>query len=308
MADLKRVVVTGATGLIGKALCRRLQTAGYAVVVFSRDPAAARAKAPGAAEYVAWDAAGSGSWAAALDGAHAVVNLAGASIAGRRWTEGYKRQLRDSRVVGTRGLVNAMREAATKPRVLINGSAVGYYGFRDDTALDEGAAPGDDFLARLCREWEAEALAAEALGVRTVVVRSGVVLDRDEGPLPLLALPFRLFAGGPVLPGSQWVSWIHLADEVGILMLALENEGMRGPLNATAPRPQTNRAFSRTLGRVLGRPSWAPVPVFALRLALGEFGGTLSEGQRVIPKKAQEAGYEFLYPSSEAALEQIFGS
>lgn len=305
MSDVKRVIVAGATGLIGKALCRRLQAAGYAVVVFSRNPTTARYKVPGAYEYVAWDGAESGAWAAALDGAHAAINFAGASVAGKRWTADYKRQIRDSRVVATRGLVDAMRAAGTKPRVFINGSAIGYYGFRDDTPLDEGASPGDDFLAQVCREGEAEALKAAALGIRTVVVRTGVVLDKDRGALPRMALPFKFFAGGPVLPGSQWFSWIHLADEVGIILLALEDERLRGPVNATAPQPQPYRDFAKTLGRVLSRPSWAPVPGFALRLLLGELGDTLTTGQRVVPKKAEEAGYQFQYPTSEGALRQI---
>lgn len=307
MADGKRVIVTGATGMIGKALCRRLMERGHQVVVFSRDPPAARRTLPGAADYVAWQPAESGPWAGAIDGAHGVIHLAGASIAGRRWNEEYKREIRDSRVIGTRGLVNAMALAATKPQVFVSGSAVGYYGFRDDTPLDESATPGSDFLAQVCQAWEREALKAEALGIRTVVVRTGVVLDKDEGALAALLPPFRMFVGGPILPGTQWFSWVHLDDEVGILLLALEDEHVRGPINATAPAPETNRAFSATLGKVLGRPSLMPVPGFALRLLVGEFGETLTTGQRVIPKKAQELGYRFQYLTTEQALRQVLG-
>lgn len=305
MADARRVVVTGATGLIGKAVCAALRERGYSVVVFSRDPDGARRAAPGAVEYVAWEPAESGPWAAAIDGAYGVISLAGASIAGKRWTEEWKREIRRSRVVGTRGLVEAMRAAARKPRVFVSGSAVGLYGPRDDTALDEGAAPGDDFLAGVVKEWEAEALRTEEFGVRTALIRTGIVLDRDEGALPRMTLPVKLFVGGPVLPGTQWFPWIHLADEVGLILLALEDGRARGPLNAAAPQPQTNRDFYRTLGRVLRRPIWAPVPGFALRVIVGEAGALLTTGQRVIPKKPLELGYQFQYPTSEGALRQI---
>lgn len=305
MTDTRRVIVTGATGLIGKALCRRLIERGYQVVVFSRDPGAARTTVPGAAEYVAWQPAETGAWAAALDGVYAVIHLAGASIAGRRWSEEYKREIRDSRVIGTRGLVSALAAASAKPQVFVSGSAVGYYGPRDDTSLDESATPGDDFLAQVCQAWEREALKAEALGVRTVVVRTGVVLDKREGALAALLPPFRMFVGGPILPGTQWFSWIHIADEVGIILLALEDQRVRGPINATAPEPQTNRAFSTALGEALGRPALLPVPGFGLKLLLGEFAETLVTGQRVIPRKAQELGYQFQYPALAPALRQV---
>ena len=308
MAAGKRVIVTGATGLIGKEVCKGLIARGYDVVVFSRDPDAARSKVPGAAEYVAWTPSESGPWASQLDGAWGVISLAGASIGGQRWNEDYKRQIRDTRVVGTRGLVKAMAAAQEKPRVFVSGSAVGYYGARDATPLDESAAPGDDFLAGVVRDWEGAAREAEALGVRTVMIRTGVVLDKDEGALKQLKLPFQLFVGGPILPGTQWFSWVHRDDEVGVILFALENEGASGPINATAPHPQTNRDFCASLGKAMGRPSWAPVPGFALKLIVGEFGETLTTGQRVIPKKAQELGYEFQYATSDAALREIFGS
>lgn len=301
----KRVVVTGATGLIGKALCRELLDRGYEVIVFSREPDAARAKVPGAADYVAWTPSESGQWAAQLDGAFGVVNLAGASLAGKRWTEEYKRAIRETRVVGTRGLVRAMTEAKVKPQIFVSGSAIGYYGACDDTPLDEDAEAGGDFLASVVKEWEGAAWPAQEAGIRTVAVRTGVVLDGREGALPQLKLPFQFFVGGPVLPGTQWVSWIHLADEVGIILLALEDERASGPLNAAAPVAQTNRDFSRTLARAMGRPSWAPVPGFALKLVVGEFAEALITGQRVVPKKAQELGYRFNFETSEAALRDL---
>jgi uncharacterized protein len=304
----RRVVVTGATGLIGREVCKTLIAKGYEVVVFSRDPGSARTKVPGAAEYVAWTPSESGPWAAAIDGAHGVISLAGATIAGKRWNPEYKREMRDSRIVGTRGLVGAMAAAREKPQVFVSGSAIGYYGPRDDTPLDEEAAPGNDFLAGLVKDWEAEALKAEALGVRTALVRTGVVLAKEEGALPQMALPFKFFAGGPILPGTQWVSWIHHRDEVGIILLALENEEARGPINAAAPGSQRQKDFARVLGAALRRPSWAPVPGFAVRIVAGEVAEILTTGQRVIPKKAQELGYTFAFPASEGALRDIYGS
>jgi hypothetical protein len=303
----KRIVVAGATGLIGRRLVPVLVKRGYRVVVFSRDPEAARSKVPNAAEYVRWDAREHGEWAGALDGADAVINLAGASIFGQRWTEAYKQELRDSRVIGTRGLVNAMAAASHRPQSFVSGSAVGYYGFRDATKLDESAAPGHDFLARLVVEWEAEARKAEALGVRTTLVRSGIVLDPEEGALPQLTLPFKLFAGGPILPGSQYLSWIHIVDEVLLILMAMTDERISGPLNASSPKPETNRDFSQTLGRVLERPSWFPVPGVALSAVLGEFGESLTHGQRVIPAKALALGYTFQFPDLAPALRDLLG-
>jgi NAD dependent epimerase/dehydratase family enzyme len=330
MADSKRIVVTGATGLIGKALCKQLIAEGYQVAVFSRDPRKAGQAVPGAAEYVAWQPAEQGPWASALDGAYAVIHLAGASLFAKRWSKEYKREIIASREVGTRGLVNAMRQAQAKPQVFISSSAVGYYGPSGDKKLDESAAAGNDFLAQVCQVWEREGKKAEELGIRTVILRSGVVigssdgrlpfpidlsgaslarpgviLKTDEGAFPLLMMPFRLFTGGPILPGTQWFAWVHIDDVVGILMLALEDERVRGPINATAPESQTNREFARTLGRVMGRPAWLPVPGFAMKLLLGEMADMITTGQRVIPKKAQDLGYQFKYPTSEQAIQQI---
>lgn len=307
MADTRRVIVTGATGLIGRRLCEELKSKGYQIVIFSRDPQKARRSLPGATEYVAWTPAESGPWASAIDGAHAVIHLAGAPILGKRWSEAYKAEIVNSRIIGTRGIVNAMRAAQSKPRVFVSGSAVGYYGARDDTKLDENATPGSDFLAQLAVDWENEATKAEGLGIRTVLVRTGIVLDPKEGALPQMSLPFRFYGGGPILPGTQWFPWIHVDDEVGLIMLALEDERVRGPLNASAPEPQTNHDFSKTLGKVMGSPSWFPVPGFGLRLLLGEVAAMLTEGQRVIPKKALDLGYQFKYPTSEQALRQLLG-
>ncbi len=334
MADTRRVVVTGATGMIGRALCKQLIASGYQVVAFSRDPQKARRLVPGGAEYVAWTPSESGPWASAIDGAYGVIHLAAASLFDKRWSAAYKREIVDSRKIGTRGLVNAIGQAHTRPQAFVCVSAVGYYGPHGDEKLDESAPHGHDFLAQVCVDaWEHEANKATELGVRTAIVRSGVVigggegrmplpinlrgasLDRpgvvlktEEGAFPLLVLPFRFFVGGPVLPGTHWLSWIHVDDIVGILMLALEDERVLGPINATAPEPQTYKDFAKTIGLVMGRPSWLPVPGFALRLALGEMADMITTGQRVIPRKAQELGYQFKYPTSQQAIRAILGS
>jgi uncharacterized protein len=333
MAENKRVVIAGATGMIGRALCKQLIAKGYQVVVFSRDPQRARRSVPGAAEYVAWMPAETGAWASAIDGAHAVINLAGASLFGQRWTKAYKREIIDSRVVGTRGLVQAMAEAKQRPQVFISSSAVGYYGSSDDRKLDESAPAGNDFLAReVCVPWERAGQQAAELGIRTVIFRSGVVIHGDgakslpidlrgaslsrpgvilkteEGAFPLLVMPFYFFTGGPILPGTQWFAWIHLADTLGLLMLALEDERVHGPINATAPETQTNRDFAKAIGRVLGRPAWLPVPGFAMKLLLGEMADMITTGQRAVPKQAQDLGYQFKFPTSEQAIRQSLQS
>ncbi len=305
----KRIIITGATGLIGRKLVAELRD-DYQLVIFSRNPDRARALLPGAADYVAWQPAEQGPWAAAIDGAWGVVHLAGAPVAtgllGRRWTPEYKAEIRNSRVIGTRGIVNAMAAAQQRPSVFVCASAVGYYGpYRDSTPLDENSPPGKDFLAQVCVAWEAEAAKAEALGVRTVMLRTGLVLDPDSGALPQLMLPFKLLTGGPILPGTQVYPWIHPADEVGLIRFALENEQVRGPLNASAPKPLSNRDFAAVLGKVLGSPSWLPVPEFSLRIALGEMADVVVYGQNALPRKALSLGYQFHFTELEPALRDL---
>ncbi len=299
--------MTGATGFIGSRLVRELARRGYEVVVFSRNPTRARGEVSGAADYVAWEPTERGAWVSAVEGAYAVVNLAGASVGGKRWNDRYKREIASSRTVGTRGLVNAMTVAKARPSVLLSMSVIGYYGHRDATPLDESAPPGDDFLARVGVAWEQEARKAEALGVRVFLPRTGIVLGAAGGALSLMALPARLFIGGPILPGSQYVSWIHLADEIAILAQGLEDARFAGPINATAPNPVTNREFNAALGRALGRPSWAPVPGVAVKAVVGEFAESVITGQRVIPRRLLELGYAFKFPTLDAALGDIYG-
>jgi uncharacterized protein len=305
MLNTKRVVITGATGLIGRALVQVLLTQGYAPVIVSRRPEVAQRTLPGAAGYVQWQPGLEGPWAEAVDGAYAVVSLAGAPLFPRRWTAAYKQEILDSRVKATQGLVHAIAQARVKPRVLLSASGIGYYGFRDATPLDESAPPGDDFLARVCVDWEGAAWEAEPLGVRVVPLRIGIVLAWQGGPLIPWVLPMRLFVGGPFLPGDQWVSWVHLDDLIDIMMMALEDDRANGPINVVAPDARTNRDFSKTLGQVMGRPSWLPVPGLALRLALGEFAKTLTTGQHVIPATLARLGYAFRYPTLEATLTHL---
>jgi uncharacterized protein (TIGR01777 family) len=299
--EAMRVVVAGGTGFLGRPLVERLEREGHEVRVLSRRPSSARD--------VAWTPDGTvGPWAEKLDGADAVINLAGASIAGSRWTAAHKTRIRDSRIRVTRSLVNAIGQATRRPPVFLSGSAIGYYGPHGDEMLTENAAPGNDFLASVCKEWEAEALRA-ATGTRVVLLRTGLPLERDGGALPQMALPFRLFAGGPVGSGSQYLSWIHRADWIGLTLWALRTSSVSGPLNLTAPNPVQNREFARTLGRVLRRPAFMPAPAFALRIALGEIADALLlTGQRVVPARAQSHSFEFQYATLEPALRAIYSS
>jgi uncharacterized protein (TIGR01777 family) len=301
-----RVIVTGGTGFIGSALCRALAGSGHTPVVLSRDPERARRSLGGSVQAEAWEPGATGDWQRVVDGADAVINLAGESIAAGRWTERQKALIRSSRVEGTRSLVEAMGRAERRPRVLINSSATGYYGPRGDQPVSEIDEPGDDFLARVCQEWEREALAAEQLGVRVALVRTGVVLGEGGGALEKMLPPFRLFLGGPFGSGRQGFPWVHLDDVVAIFGWALEQAEVAGPLNATGPQPLTNREFCRALGQVLGRPCWAPVPGLALKLLLGEMADPLLlQGQKVLPLRTEQLGYTFKFRTAEAALRDV---
>lgn len=299
------VVVTGGTGFIGRALCAFLQQAGHHVTVLTRRPQEVNRLYGVKVAAVQWSEGDAGAWEQALERADAVINLAGAPIADARWSASRKRLLIDSRVRGTRRLVEAMAGRSFKPRTLISASGIGYYGASDDRLLNEESPRGQGFLADLCLEWEAAALEAVAFGTRVVTVRTGMVLEKDGGALPKMLLPFRLFAGGPIMPGTQWVSWIHRRDHVGLILWALETASVSGPINAVAPGAVTMRTFCDVLGRVLRRPSWLPVPGIALTAALGELGTLMTTGQRVSPVKALVGGYRFQYPMLEPALRAI---
>lgn len=290
----------GATGLIGRALAAALVARGDAVVALSRSGEAGVA---GVTD-VRWDPAEGPPPRAALEGGDAVVNLAGAPLGARRWTAARKREVRESRTLTTRLIVDALAPEGS-PRVLVNGSGVGYYGPTEET-VDESSPPGTDFLAATCVAWEREAERAEEHGVRVVRARSGVVLAREGGALPRLALPVRLFAGGPIGGGRQWFPWIHLDDEVGLLMLALDDASLRGPMNLTAPEPARQRDVVRALGRALGRPAILPAPAVLLRLAMGEMATLALDGQRAVPAVALAADYTFRHIDIEEALAAIY--
>ncbi len=308
-SDTKRVIVTGATGLIGSALCAALQQRGYAVVVFSRDPDAARAKLPDAAAYVTWQPSETpGSWAGHLDGAYGVVHLAGGSLFTGRQTEDSVRTETASRVQAIHGLVTAMAQATNKPQVFISASSVGAYGYAgfSDAEYTEESPAGEDFWGRDSAKWEEAALTAQQHGVRTVVLRPGYVLAAQPGGgLAQQVAQFRRGFGGPVLPGRQWSPWVHLADVAGLALFALEDARVQGPLNVVAPGIVRNREFSRLLGQAVGKPSWLPVPGFALRMGLGIAADIIVHGRRVIPAKALALGYAFQYPTLPAALRDL---
>ncbi|BFU89117.1 MAG: epimerase [Nitrospira sp.] len=297
-----RIIVTGGTGFIGRALVNELMENGHSVTVISRNATSAKARLPPSAACINWDPRPAGTWPKVFHDADAVINLAGAPIADKRWSKARKRLIWDSRVSATQAVVEALRSHATKPCVLVNASGIGYYGASDDRLLDEGAARGTGFLADLCLAWEAEAMRAAEFGTRVILVRTGMVLEADGGALPKMLLPFRLFAGGPVMPGSQWLSWIHRSDHIGLIQWVLSTAMISGPINAVAPEPVTIKTFCEVLGRVVHRPSWLPVPGMALSILLGELGSLMTTGQRVIPAKAIAEGYTFQYPTLETAL------
>jgi uncharacterized protein len=312
-----RVTVTGATGLIGPQVVAALRARGDEVTVLTRDPVRARnrleQRAPsspasdgrrvGDLQTVHWDLLGEPAPSDALDGRDAVVHLAGENVA-QRWTAGAKQAIRESRVTGTRQLVHGLATLAEseRPRVLVSSSAIGYYGAHGDEPIDEEAPAGAGFLAQTCSAWEVEARAAEKHGQRVVRIRTGVMLDTDGGALGKMLTPFKLGVGGPVAGGNQYISWIHTADLVGIVLAALDDERWRGAINATAPEPQRNRDFSKALGRALHRPSLLPLPGAALRLLYGEMAEIVTTGARVLPARALVLGYEFRHPRLDSAL------
>jgi uncharacterized protein (TIGR01777 family) len=298
-----KVIITGGTGLIGRALARELIRDGHQVWVLSRNPA--KMKTLPGVELVKWDGETAQGWGGLVNGADALVNLAGQNIGDSRWTRQQKILVRSSRIAAGRAVASAVLQANRKPGVVVQASGVGYYGVVDDRPLDEVSPPGSDFLAKLSVEWEASTQPVEQLGVRRVVVRTGVVLDASEGALPRMLLPFRLLVGGPLGNGSQWLPWIHLRDEVDAIRFLIKNENAFGPFNLTSPQPVTNADFGKAIARVLHRPYWLPVPAFALRLVLGEMSTLVLDGQRPYPRKLVGLGYQFHFDEAVDALRDL---
>lgn len=300
-----RVTVTGATGLIGARLVAQLIARGDEVTVLSRDPKAARSRL-GAVQAIGWDPLHEPAPADALAGRDAVVHLAGENLA-QRWTDDSRQLILASRETGTANLVAGLRAAEPRPQVLVCASASGYYGPHGDELVDETTEPGSDFAARVCVAWERAAQAAEPLGLRVVRLRTGVVLDADGGALAKMLPPFKLGVGGPVAGGRQYLPWVHRDDVVGLYLAAIDGEEWSGPVNATAPEPVTNAAFSKALGHALHRPAIAPVPRFALKLLYGDMEEIVTTGQRAVPRRALALGYRFVQPDLGAALADALG-
>jgi uncharacterized protein len=302
-----QIVITGGTGTVGRRLMHLLLQHGHVVKIVSRQDYKP-ANLPAKIIFAQWDGKTAEGWGNLVDGAAAVVNLAGAGIADEAWSEARKKEIEESRINAGQAVVEAISAASVKPKVLVQASAVGYYGVQNnDTVITEDSPPGDDFLAKTCQTWEASTAAVEALGVRRVVIRSGVVLDMQGGALPRMILPFRFFAGGPIGSGRQWFPWIHYCDEVEAIRFLIETEAARGPFNLTAPDPLRNRDFARVIGKVMKRPAFAPAPGLAFKVMFGEMSTVLLDGQRVVPKRLQELGYQFKFPQAEAALRDVLG-
>ena len=297
-----KILITGATGLIGRHLCKSLTVEGHTIIALSRTPEKVRDL--DATEILKWDPMSGPPSAEALSQTDAIVHLAGEPVADHKWTDEQKKRIRDSRVISTRNIIEGIRLSSPMPSVLVSASAVGFYGDRGDETLDETSAAGGGFLSEVCQEWEKEA--ASDLAVRTAIVRIGVVLSPEGGALKKMLTPFKLFAGGPLASGRQWFPWVHIDDIAGILRHALFHP-VSGPVNAVAPECVTNAEFSRALGRALHRPAFMPTPEFALRLVFGERADVLLMSNRVVPKVALDTGYSFRFPNLSPALEDLLG-
>lgn len=308
-----RIIITGGSGLIGRPLVRSLAADDHEVIVLSRSPALVKGL-PSGVRVEGWDGRTAKGWGALADGADAIINLAGESIAGegllpQRWTEERKARILQSRVDAGKAVVEAVTAAARKPGVVVQSSAVGYYGTHGpEKTITEESPAGDDFLAKVCIAWEESTAPVEALGVRRPIARTGIVITFDGGALVPMALPFRFFAGGPIGSGKQPFPWIHIDDEVRALRFLVENPNANGPFNLAAPEPPTNAEFSRALGHIMGRPSLIPAPAFAFELAFGEVAMLVTEGQRTIPQRLLDLGFQFKFTDAEAALRDLYKS
>ncbi|GMQ78517.1 MAG: TIGR01777 family oxidoreductase [Anaerolineae bacterium] len=305
-----QIVITGGTGTIGRALTALLTSEGHDVVILSRNPKAHLNMEADGVAIKKWQVESLVGWGPLIDGADVVVNFAGENLAGDkffpdRWNDTKKQRISESRIAAGQAVNQAIKKAQKKPAVLIQASAIGYYGPRGDEVVTETSEPGQDFLSNICVEWESTTAPVEELGVRRVIIRTGLILTTDSGPLAKLLVPFKLFAGGPFGSGKQWWSWIHLEDVVKAVRFLMENKSASGPINLTAPNPTTNREFSKELGRVMFRPSFVPLPAFVMKLAIGDAATLVLDGQRVIPQRLQQLGFSFSYPDLNLALRDL---
>lgn len=301
-----RAIITGGTGFQGKYLIAELAKAGYEVIVLSRNPDQYSPALPNGARLVRWDARSSQGWGELANGAQAIINLAGENMAAGRWTEQSKKTILSSRVNAGKAVVQAVEQASQKPKVVIQASAVGYYGPGGDTAITEESPAGSDFQAGVCKEWEASTAAVTQQGVRQVIIRTGLPLATDGGVLERYLLPFKLYAGGPLGSGKQWTPWIHMTDQIGAMRFLIENSATAGAYNLCAPNPVTNKQFAQALGKALGKPSVIPVPGFALNLVFGEMADEmLLVGWRQMPERLLNAGYQFRFPEIGEALKDL---
>ena len=303
-----KIAITGATGFVGTRLVERLHSEGEKILVLTRNLEKGKRIFPSSAypnlEVIGYEPQKSGAWQKSIDGCEGIVNLAGAGIADERWTASRKQEIMDSRKVTTEKLVEAIAIAQTKPSVLVSGSAIGYYGMSETATFDEQSNSGNDFLAEVCQKWEAAAQPVKNVGVRLVILRIGIVLGLG-GTISKMLAPFKLFAGGPIGNGRQWFSWVHIDDLVGLILHSLRNPEMQGVFNATSPNPVRMEEFCQGLGEALNRPSWLPVPDFAIELLLGDGAVVVLEGQKVLPKQTQASGFEYQYPTVKPALKNI---
>lgn len=298
---MKKIVVTGATGLIGRELCKELSLRGDELTIFSTNVEKAKILLPFAKEVVKWNNFDK-DYSSFLEGKDAVIHLAGASVAGKRWTQDYKKEIYDSRINTTRNLVSSIDKCIQKPEVFISASAIGFYGEREDDILTETSSVGKDFLSNVCDDWEKASEPLEMLNVRRAIIRTGIVLSPDDGALKKMLLPFKLFIGGPMGNGKQWFSWIHLADIISLYLFLLDNKDLKGIFNAVSPQPVQMKTFAKTLGKVLHKPSLFPAPKFILKLVMGESASAILASQKVKPEALLKAGYKFKFEDLESAL------
>ncbi|MCJ7659907.1 MAG: TIGR01777 family oxidoreductase [Anaerolineales bacterium] len=306
-----RIIITGGSGLIGLALTRSFVKDEHDVILLSRNPKRV-SELPSGARVVQWDGATADGWSELVEGADAIINLAGENIAGEgffpdRWTEERKRRIRTSRLNAGKAVTHAIQTAEHKPGVVVQASAIGYYGPSEDLVVTEDNPPGDDFMAEVCQDWENSTAGVEELGVRRVVTRGSIALSSEGGAFTRLLFPFKLYAGGPLGSGEQYISWIHMADQVGAIRYLIDNQAARGVFNLSSPNPVTNKEFAQTIGKVMRRPSFIPVPEFAFRTMFGEVSTVVVDGQRVHPKRLQEIGYQFKFPELEPAVRETLG-